>query len=442
MENNLKIGVVSLGCDKNRVDTENMLAYMQEDGYTFTGEPQLADIIIVNTCGFIDSAKQESIESILEMADYKKGKCKYLIVSGCLSQRYMDDLEQDLQEVDAFIGTTNYHNLPKIIEELQQGNAQRVYKNDKNDRHFTKKRILTTPVHYAYLKIAEGCDNKCTYCAIPAIRGKFTSRPIEDIVEEAKNLLATNPITEFVLVAQDVSNYGKDLYGQVRLIELIKELSKLNVQWIRLLYLYPENITNELLDYIDSNSKVCKYLDIPCQHISDRILKLMNRHVRKADIIKLFENIRARGDYAIRSTFIVGFPQENEEDYQELVEFIKQAKIDRCGFFAYSCEENTPASRLSGQIDEDVKTQRLENLYAVQEAIMQKKQASRIGTIVDVVYEGIDYDRQLFEGRTVMDAPQIDAKIYFKASNPIDIGQIYKVKITAVDGIDSIGEIL
>ena len=435
----MKIGLISLGCDKNRIDSENMLAYLQNDGYELTGEPSEADIIIINTCGFIDSAKQEAIDTILEMAEYKKDKCKYLVVTGCLAQRYMQDLEKEFPEVDMFLGTANYHKLPLLIKNMVGGQGEKCYSNDKDDRHFSPKRVLTTPYHYAYLKIAEGCDNKCTYCAIPNIRGKFTSRKIEDIVDEAKSLVKDYGVKELIIVAQDVSRYGIDLYGEIKLIQLLEELSKLDVEWIRLLYLYPEQVTEELIEYMANNPKICNYVDIPCQHVSNKILKLMNRKVTKEQIVSLVSMIRRHGDFTIRSTFIVGFPREEQEDFDELKQFIATAKLDRCGFFAYSMEEGTPASRLSGQIDEAVKLQRQEELYALQEGIMAEKLKERVGSVVDVIYEGIDYDLQLFYGRSVYDAPEIDTKVYFYADKPVEIGKIYKVKLQDVDGIDYFG---
>lgn len=437
----MKIGLVSLGCDKNRIDSENMLAYLQKDGYELTGDPQQAEIIIVNTCGFIDSAKQEAIDTILEMSEYKKDKCRFLVVTGCLAQRYMQDIADEFPEVDMILGTANYHNMPLYIKNMVDGRGQRCYVNDKDDRHFSSDRVLTTPYHYAYLKIAEGCDNKCTYCAIPGIRGKYTSRKIEDIVEEAKTLVGEYGIKELIIVAQDVSRYGLDLYGEIKLIELLQELSKLDVEWIRLLYLYPELVSERLIEYMAGNPKICKYLDIPCQHISDGVLKLMNRRVRKADIVELINMIRKHGDFTIRSTFIVGFPRESQQDFEELKEFLTWAKLDRCGFFAYSMEDGTPASRLDGQIDEDVKLARQEELYALQEGIMAEKMQERVGGVVDVIYEGIDYDLQMFYGRTQYDAPEIDTKVYFTADVPLDIGKIYKVKIDEVDGDDYFGHV-
>lgn len=437
----MKIGLVSLGCDKNRIDSENMLAYLQKDGYELTGDPQQAEIIIVNTCGFIDSAKQEAIDTILEMSEYKKDKCRFLVVTGCLAQRYMQDIADEFPEVDMILGTANYHNMPLYIKNLVDGKGQRCYANDKDDRHFSSERVLTTPYHYAYLKIAEGCDNKCTYCAIPGIRGKYTSRRIEDIVEEAKTLVGEYGIKELIIVAQDVSRYGLDLYGEIKLIELLQELSKLDVEWIRLLYLYPELVSERLIEYMAGNPKICKYLDIPCQHISDGVLKLMNRRVRKADVVELINMIRKHGDFTIRSTFIVGFPRESQQDFEELKEFLTWAKLDRCGFFAYSMEDGTPASRLDGQIDEDVKLARQEELYALQEGIMAEKMQERVGGVVDVIYEGIDYNLQMFYGRTQYDAPEIDTKVYFTADVPLDIGKIYKVKIDEIDSGDYFGHV-
>ena len=405
------------------------------------GDPQQAEIIIVNTCGFIDSAKQEAIDTILEMSEYKKDKCRFLVVTGCLAQRYMQDIADEFPEVDMILGTANYHNMPLYIKNLVDGRGQRCYANDKDDRHFSSERVLTTPYHYAYLKIAEGCDNKCTYCAIPGIRGKYTSRRIEDIVEEAKTLVGEYGIKELIIVAQDVSRYGLDLYGEIKLIELLQELSKLDVEWIRLLYLYPELVSERLIEYMAGNPKICKYLDIPCQHISDSVLKLMNRRVRKADVVELINMIRKHGDFTIRSTFIVGFPRESQQDFEELKEFLTWAKLDRCGFFAYSMEDGTPASRLDGQIDEDVKLARQEELYALQEGIMAEKMQERVGGVVDVIYEGIDYDLQMFYGRTQYDAPEIDTKVYFTADVPLDIGKIYKVKIDEIDSGDYFGHV-
>lgn len=435
----MKIGVVSLGCDKNRIDSENMLAYLQADGCEFTSEPADADVIVVNTCAFIDEAKKEAISTILEMAEYKKDKCRYLIVTGCLPQRYMQDLKDGFPEVDAFLGTGSYHLLPRIIKDLDGKNTVCV-PNDKDFRKHTKARVLTTPPHYAYLKIAEGCDNHCTYCAIPQIRGKYTSVPVDELVDEAKELLRSYPIKELVVVAQDVTRYGYDLEGRCMLIDLLEKLSALDIDWIRLLYLYPEGISDELLDYIADNKKICKYLDIPCQHISDRILKRMNRRITKQGIISLFDKIRSKGDFCIRSTFIVGFPGETESDVDELEEFLLSAKLDRCGFFRYSQEDNTAAARMDGQIDEEVKQARYDRLYSLQEKIMNGIAANRVGKTEKVLYEGIDEDAQAFVGRTYRDAPEVDAKVFFRSEDCPDIGNFYDVRIIGSDGCDLIGE--
>ena len=438
-----KIGVVSLGCDKNRVDTENMLAYLSEADYEFTSDPEDADIIIVNTCAFIETAKNESIDTIFDMAEYKNGKCKYLIVTGCLSQRYMDELKEQMPEVDAFLGTSNYYKIAEVIERLMAGSNTITIKNGKDERHFTSKRYLTTPYHYSYLKIGEGCNNRCTYCAIPMIRGKYTSRPMEELIDEAKSLVYDYGVKELNIVAQDVTQYGIDIYGRHALLDLIDELSKLDVTWIRLLYCYPELIDTEFIKMVSQNEKVCKYLDIPLQHSSDRILKMMNRHVTNKDIRDLFTNIRTiDSDISIRSTFIVGFPGESEEDFACLKDFVREAKIDRCGFFAYSQEEGTPAYRLPNQLNEAIKNERLEELYAIQNEVMIEKAKAKIGKSMKVLYEGIDYDRQLFVARSEADAPEIDANVFVKSDIPLSVGNFYDVKIVDNDNIDLIGEVL
>ena len=439
----MKIGTVSLGCDKNRIDTENMLAYLQEDGFELTQDPEQAEIIIVNTCAFIESAKTESIDTIFEMAAYKKmGKCKYLVVTGCLPQRYMKELYEQMPEVDLFVGTASYTKLPEYIKELVKTGKRNYYENDINERYFSKKRVLTTPQHFAYVKIAEGCNNHCTYCAIPAIRGKYTSRDIDDIVDEVNDLINRFDIKEIVLVAQDVSIFGQDKYNSKKIVDLLEKLCKTKIAWIRLLYLYPENITDELLDFMATHDKVCKYLDIPLQHVSNKILKLMNRHLQKSDIERLFDRIESYKCFTIRSTFIVGFPQEDEKDFEELVEFIKSGRIDRCGFFAYSQEEGTAAARLKGQIAQDIKLERQAKLYKLQQKVMRSRMASNNGRELDVIYEGIDYDRQMFVGRSKSDAPEIDTKVFFTSDTPVDIGSIYKVKIEKVEGLDYIGKVV
>ncbi len=439
-----KIGVISLGCDKNRIDTENMLAFLEKDGYTFTGDAIDADIIIVNTCAFIDSAKQESIDTILEMSDYKQtGNCKCLVVSGCLSQRYMDSLAEELPEVDIFVGTANYRELPELIKDFDKKHSKIAIKNDINKRDFTNSRVLTTPYHYAYLKIAEGCNNNCTYCAIPKIRGKFTSRPMQDIVAEADEIVKKYGVKELNIVAQDITRYGKDLYGELKLVELLEKLEKVDCSWIRLLYCYPELVTDELIHKIATSEKIVKYIDIPMQHASDSILKRMNRHVRQEFLQSLIDKLRAQvPDIAIRSTFIVGFPGETEEDFNTLYEFVKKNRFDKCGFFAYSREDGTAAYNFDGHIEEDIKQERVSKLYSLQETIMCEKANSLIGKIVMVMYEEVDFDNQCFVGRMAEDAPEIDRLVYFTADKPVDIGEMYKVKITERIGLDLKGELV
>ena len=439
-----KIGVISLGCDKNRIDTENMLAFLEEEGYVFTGDPKDSDIIIVNTCAFIDSAKQESIDTILEMSDFKQnGKCKCLVVSGCLSQRYMDSLVEELPEVDIFVGTASYRELPELIKDFMNNHSKIAIKNEINKRDFTKKRVLTTPYHYAYLKIAEGCNNNCTYCAIPKIRGKFTSRPMEEITSEAKDIIEKYGVKELNLVAQDITRYGKDLYGELKLVELIGELEKLDCSWIRLLYCYPELVTDELISKIKNSQKVVKYIDIPMQHASDNILKRMNRHVRQQFLQNLIDKLRAQiPDIVIRTTFIVGFPGETEQDFEILYNFVQKNTFDKCGFFAYSREDGTPAYDFENQVDEDIKQQRVSMLYELQEEIMAEKSNAMIGKIVDVMYEQVDFDGQCFVGRMAEDAPEIDRVVYFTSSEPVDIGGMYKIKITEKIGLDLKGELV
>lgn len=439
-----KIGVVSLGCDKNRIDTENMLAFLEKEGYSFTGDASDADVICVNTCGFIDSAKQESIDTILEMSDYKvNGKCQCLVVSGCLSQRYMDSLAAELPEVDIFVGTASYRQLPQLINDFMQNHSKIVVKNNINSRDFASDRVLTTPYHYAYLKIAEGCSNNCTYCAIPKIRGKFTSRPIEDIVGEAKNLVAEYGVKELNIVAQDITRYGKDIYGEPRLCELLQQLQQVDCSWIRLLYCYPELVTDQLIDLIAKSSKIVKYIDIPMQHASDNILKRMNRHVKGEYLQQLVDKLRQRvPNIAIRTTFIVGFPGESEQDFQTLCDFVRRNKFEKCGFFAYSREDGTAAYNFEGQIDEDVKQQRVAKLYELQNSIMQQAAQQLVGSVVTVLYEGVDFDRQCFIGRMAEDAPEIDRLVYFTAQKAVEIGEFYKVKITNVCEIDLEGELV
>lgn len=439
-----KIGVISLGCDKNRVDTENMLAFLEQDGYAFTGDPSDAEIIIVNTCAFIDAAKQESIDTILEMSDYKQsGKCECLVVSGCLSQRYMDSLIEEMPEVDIFIGTANYRELPQMLKDFENNHSKIGVKNDINKRDFSKDRVLTTPYHYAYLKIAEGCNNNCTYCAIPKIRGKFTSRPMQDIVDEANDIVTKYGVKELNIVAQDITRYGKDLYGELKLVELLEEIEKVDCKWIRLLYCYPELVTDELIHKIADSKKIVKYIDIPMQHASDNILRRMNRHVKGEYLQNLVDKLREIvPNIAIRTTFIVGFPGETEQDFETLYNFVAKNRFDKCGFFAYSREDGTAAYNFENQIDDDIKQQRVSKLYALQEEIMAEKADELTSKVVQVMYEEVDFDNQCFVGRMAEDAPEIDSLVYFTSKSPIEIGEFYNIKITERCGLDLKGELV
>jgi len=441
----LLVGLISLGCDKNRVDSEIMLTYLSQAGYRFTSDPALADIIIINTCGFIASARDESMEAINEMLAYKTqngGRCKRLVVTGCMPQRWSNEMREDFPEVDIFLGIDQYQDIVKILETSLTKNGKIVKVGSSNTLPYVKNRVVTTPPHYAYLKVADGCDNYCTFCTIPYIRGRYRSRSIEDIFDEAKDLVCGGA-QELILVAQDISRYGIDKSGKSEIVKLIKKLSTIkDLKWIRLLYCYPEMMNDELIDEIVNNPKVCKYLDIPLQHISDNVLKRMNRKTTKADVEKLIEKLKSQKCFiAIRSTFMTGFPGETEEDFNELCEFLKKARLMHVGFFAYSKEENTPAANLPDQVDDDLKRKRLLKLMKVQKKIANEISKEFIGRTIDVCYEGIDYDKQLFFGRSMYQTPEADTLVYFKSSHAIDIGKIYKVRIKKLKGYDFLGEI-
>lgn len=441
-KNNLLVGVISLGCDKNRVDTEHMLSYLKEAGYGFTSDPKCADIIIVNTCGFIKAARKESMDSIVEMIGYrKKGRCKRLIVTGCMPQRdeWLNQMRKDLPEVDIFLGINEYDKIVKIIEDsLANKNTKFVRKDNLKEINFFGDRMLTTPSHFAYLKIADGCNNYCSFCTIPYIRGKYRSRDLESLVDEATHLVSIGA-KELILVAQDITKYGIDLYGKPSLVTLIRRLSNIKgLKWIRLLYCYPEDITDELLNEIVTNKKVCKYLDIPLQHASSRILKMMNRNVTREQQEALLEKIKSKKTYiAVRTTFMVGFPGETEEDFNEILDFIKKYPMQNVGFFAYSREEGTAAYNFPDQVDEDTKDRRLIKLIKAQKKIATELNKSQfVGKTLDVVYEGIDYEKQRFFGRSQYQAPEIDTVVYFKSKTPATIGRHYNVKIVKTKDYD------
>lgn len=436
------IGVVSLGCDKNRVDTETMLTYLNQAGFRFTSDPKEANVIIINTCAFIAKARKEAIDTIDEMLEYKKkGKCEKIIVTGCMPQKYLPELKKEFKTVDCFLGFDDYPNIAQIVSDLYDKGGQIVRCGDASTIACVENRMITTPNHYAYLKIADGCENYCTFCTIPFIRGRFRSKPIDEVAREAK-CLVNGGATELILVAQDVTKYGTDLFGKPALVDLIKKLSKIkDLRWIRLLYCYPELVTDELLNEVVTNDKVCKYLDIPFQHVSDNVLKMMNRHINHEKTIALVEKIRALPVHiAIRTTFMVGFPGETDKDFAELVDFVKKYKLDQVGFFAYSKEEGTVAAKMPNQVDEKAKNKRLLAIMKEAEKVQKANLRAMVGKTVDVVYEDIDYDRELFVGRSQYQAPEIDNLIYFKSKDFVDVGGMYPVKITRVMGCDLKGE--
>ena len=434
---NKKVAVISLGCDKNRVDTETLLYILDKAGYEITVDENDFDVVIINTCAFIESAKVEAIDNILDMVEIKKSRPIKIIVSGCMGIRYAEELFNDIPEIDAIIGFRDYQAIVKIIDRVYKG-ERFIYK--KAEDKPTINRIVTTPYHYAYLKIAEGCDNKCTYCAIPKIRGKYTSRDMDSLVDEA-SILADNGARELILVAQDTSRYGIDIYNEYSLLKLIDKLTKLDIDWVRLLYLYPELVTKELVKELRDNPKMCRYMDIPMQHISSSILKKMNRHVTGDDIKRLIEMIReVDSDIAIRSTFIVGFPTETERDFTELERFIEEYKLDFAGFFAYSKEEGPAAAKME-QIDDSIKQARVREIEAIQSKVMVENARKKVGKTLKVLYEGADYDRQEFVGRSEFNAPEIDTNILLRSESVLEIGEMYNTTIVDTDGIDLIGEV-
>lgn len=437
-----KVGMVSLGCPKNQVDAERMLAVLVEAGYEITAEEQQADAIIVNTCGFIESAKTEAIENIMEIARYKEeGNLKALIVTGCLAERYKEQIIEQMPEVDAVLGIGANGEIAQAIEKALEG--QKVQKFPEKDLlSLCGDRILTTPFYTAYLKVAEGCNNRCTYCAIPDIRGNFRSLPVEECVAQAKKL-ADRGVKELIVVAQDTTNYGADLYGEPALCSLLRELCKIEgLHWIRTLYTYPDKITDELLELINSEEKLVPYLDIPIQHCNDRILKKMNRRGNRAQLQKLIEKIRSTvPDITIRTSLITGFPGETEEEFTELCEFVQQVKFDRLGCFAYSAEEETPAAEFPDQVDMQTRFDRSENIMNAQMTIAEEKNLSKIGTTVEVLVEGYDSYIKCFFGRSMADAPDIDGKVFFTSTKTLEVGSFVNVCINDVIEYDLLGEI-
>ena len=435
------IALVSLGCAKNQTDGETMLGILASDGYEIVSEPDIADVIIVNTCGFIESAKRESIDAILEMAEYKEsGRCRLLIATGCLAERYAADMQTELPEVDAILGTGDYDKIADTIKSAFDGEV--ICETGHQNRNIEERlpRVLSTAPHVAYLKIADGCDNNCTYCAIPMIRGHYRSRKIEDIVYEAQNL-AKQGVRELILIAQDTTRYGTDIYGAPSLDKLLDELVKIDgIEWIRVHYFYAEAVTDELIDTMAKHDKICNYIDMPVQHASDYILRRMARRTNRAEMTEKIRKFREKmPDCAIRTSIIVGFPGETEKDFDELYEFVKEIEFDRLGVFAYSQEEGTPAAEFDDQIDEEIKQERLDKIMTLQQGISLKKNQSKINSVVEVIAEGYDEDNFLFYGRSRADSLDVDGLVYFAAEEEIGAGDIIKVKILDADEYDLTG---
>ena len=452
----MKVGFVSLGCSKNLIDTEVAIGHFKNNNFEIENNPEKAEIIVVNTCGFIESAKEEAINTILEMAEYKKKKCKYLIAMGCLVQRYYDDLVKALPEVDLFIKLDEYNNFWDKVEKLIKENEVEPSATKSTDKITEIKplpmpecneffeRVVTTGKNYAYLKIAEGCSNRCTYCAIPYIRGPFVSRKMEDIIEEAK-ILADKGIKEIIVIAQDTTKYGVDIYGEEKLPELLQKISEIQgIEWIRFLYSYPEGISDELINVVKNNSKICKYFDIPIQHISDKILKRMNRRTNKKQIEELISKLKREiPEVTIRTTLIVGFPGETEQDFEELYEFVQKTKFDKLGAFKYSKEEGTPAAKLPDQINGNTKNSRYNKIMKIQQQISNENLKKEIGKEYEAIIEDISFDKKYLIGRTRQDVPDIDGIIYIKNTlQKEEINQFVKVKVIDVKDYDLIGEII
>ncbi len=437
-----KVGMISLGCPKNQVDAEHMLALMDAEGWEIVDYVDGCDVVIVNTCGFIDDAKKEAIENILDMVELKKeGVIGKIIVTGCLAQRYKEEIVKEIPEVDAVVGIGANGDIIKTVEEVMDSVSTIEKYPPRCDLPLEGQRILTTPQYWAYLKIGEGCSNRCTYCTIPSIRGNMRSRSMENVIEEAKQL-AELGVKELILIAQDTTSYGLDLYGELKLPELINELCKIDsIEWIRLLYCYPDRITDELVETIKNQDKVVNYIDLPLQHADDKILKAMNRRGDQALIRSVISKLRAEiPDVVIRTTFIVGFPGEGEEEFETLAEFVNEIEFDRLGVFTFSPQEGTPAFDMEGQVDEDVKTRRGEVIMQDQYSIMEEKNNEKIGKTYKVVVEEYDGYSDSYTGRTYMDAPEIDGLVKFTSQKDLDIGDFVDVEIFDVEDYDLIGE--
>ena len=437
-----KILFVSLGCDKNRVDAEKMLGLLGLSGYEVTDDESQADVIIVNTCSFISDAKQESIDTILQMASWKKsGRCKALIATGCMAQRYADEIREQLPEVDAIVGTTAYDSIAEVVERALQGERSERLDDLKKIALPEGRRVLTTGGHFAYLKIAEGCDKHCTYCAIPSMRGPFRSVPMEELVDEAKRL-AGDGVKELILVAQETTLYGTDLYGRKCLHELIHELAKIDgIVWIRVLYCYPEEIYDGLIECMKSEKKLVHYLDLPIQHSNDQILKRMGRRTSEADLRRIIRKLRDEvPDIILRTTLICGFPGESKEQFEDLCRFINEMEFDRLGVFTYSQEEGTPAALMDGQIDEETKLTRRDELMELQQEISADLNERMKGREIDVLIEGYVPNENVYIGRGYGDAPDVDGFIFVSSEENLETGDFVRVKITGASEYDLIGE--
>lgn len=452
---------ISLGCDKNLVDSEKMLGLLNEAGYRVAQEESEADAIVVNTCCFIHDAKEESVETILEMAEWKKkGRLKALIVTGCMAQRYQDEIQQEIPEVDAVIGTTGYTEIVPILDEIlaeAEASQKEAAVEEPKEKSFVNccpsidllpasladKRVVTTGGYTAYLKIAEGCNKRCTYCIIPYIRGHYRSFPMEDLLEEARKL-AEGGVKELILIAQETTVYGMDCYGRKALPELLTKLCEIEgIEWIRILYCYPEEITDELIAVMKKEKKICHYLDIPIQHSEDTILKRMGRRTNRAELVSLVEKLRKEiPDIVLRTTLITGFPGETEEEFKNMVDFVDSMEFDRLGVFPYSAEEGTKAAEMDGQITEEVKESRRDEIMALQQEISADKAASRIDDEMSVLIEGYLYEDDIYIGRTYMDAPKVDGNVFVRAEEELISGDIVPVRITGANEYDLMGDVI
>ena len=439
-----KVLFVSLGCDKNLVDSEEMIGILRRENFEFTDFEEEADVIIVNSCCFIGDAKEESINTILQMAEYRKnGRCKALIVTGCLAQRYKDEIISEIEEVDAVLGTSSYDQIINAIKEAFDGNKYEKFMSLDRLIVEEKDRILTTGGHFAYLKIAEGCNKRCTYCVIPSVRGNYRSVPMEELVDTAKKL-ADKGVKELILVAQETTVYGMDIYGKKMLPELLDKLCEVDgIVWIRLMYCYPEEITDELIAAIRDHDKVCNYIDMPIQHCNDRLLKLMGRKTNKAQIKEIVGKLRKEiKDIAIRTTLITGFPSETDEEHEELMDFVDEMEFERLGAFPYSKEEGTPAYSMDGQIPDEIKEKRRDAIMELQQEVAFDNGDKMIGKEILVMIEGKIVDENVYIGRTYMDAPSVDGNIFIDSYEELITGDFVKVKVTGSKDYDLIGEIV